>query len=205
MVLKICGITRAADAETAIEHGATALGFVFWPRSPRFITPEQAAVIVSAVPEGVATVGVFVNETMADVERIAKQVGLSMVQLHGDERANDAAVLRLPVVRALTLEDSSSMTEWPRETTFLVDAADRVRRGGTGRTVDWVGARAFAEQRRMILAGGLTPDNVAQAIDQVRPHGVDVSSGVEAAPGVKDSSKVAAFLANARRAFEKQG
>jgi phosphoribosylanthranilate isomerase len=205
MILKICGITRAVDAETAIEHGATALGFVFWPKSPRCVTPDEAAAIVRALPDGVAKVGVFVNESMSQVARIAGDVGLSMVQLHGDEAAEDAAILNLPVVRALTLEDVDACEAWPAGTTFLVDAADRVRRGGTGQKVDWAGARAFAARRQVILAGGLTPDNVAQAIDEARPFGVDVSSGVEAAPGVKDSSKVAAFLANARRAFEKQG
>lgn len=205
MILKICGITRLEDAETAVAHGATALGFVFWSKSPRSVTPQQAAAIVSAVPGSVATVGVFVNESMPEVARIAKEVGLSMVQLHGDERADEAAALPLPVVRALTLEDADACAAWPADTTFLVDAADRVRRGGTGQKVDWIGARALAARRRIILAGGLTPDNVAQAIDEVHPYGVDVSSGVEATPGVKDSSKVAAFLANARRAFEKQG
>jgi phosphoribosylanthranilate isomerase len=205
MILKICGITRLADAETAVAHGATALGFVFWSKSPRAVTAEQATAIVTALPDNVTTVGVFVNESMPEIERISRQVGLSMVQLHGDERAADATVLRLPILRALTLDDVDVCGEWPVDTTFLVDAADRVRRGGTGQTVDWGGARALAARRRVILAGGLTPDNVAQAIGEVHPCGVDVSSGVEAVPGVKDPTKIAAFLANARRAFEKQG
>jgi phosphoribosylanthranilate isomerase len=204
MVLKICGITRAVDAETAVRHGATALGFVFWPKSPRYVTPDQAAAIVAGLPEGVASVGVFVNDTMDAIERIADHVALSMVQLHGDERAADAAALSRPIVRALTLDDSAACDEWPAETTFLIDAADRVRRGGTGQLVDWARAGELAARRRVILAGGLTADNVAEAVACVRPCGVDVSSGVEAAPGVKDSSKVAAFLANARRAFEQQ-
>jgi phosphoribosylanthranilate isomerase len=204
MVLKICGITRLADAEAAVQHGATALGFVFWPKSPRYVTPDQAAAIVAALPEGVASVGVFVNETADAIERIADRVGLSMVQLHGDERPDEAAALKRPVVRALTLDDSAACDDWPAETTFLIDAADRVRRGGTGQTVDWARAGELAARRRVILAGGLTAENVAEAIARVRPCGVDVSSGVEAAPGVKDFNKVAAFLANARRAFEQQ-
>src|SRR6476659_2078952 len=113
MFLKICGITRAVDAETAIEHGATALGFVFWPKSPRAVTPEQAAAIVAALPAAVKTVGVFLNESMPEVARIGARVGLSMVQLHGDERVEDAAALHLPVVRALTLENADACGDWP--------------------------------------------------------------------------------------------
>jgi phosphoribosylanthranilate isomerase len=128
-----------------------------------------------------------------------------MVQLHGDERAEEAALLSRPVMRAVTLEDTSACDGWPADTTFLLDAADRQRRGGTGQRVDWSRAGVLAARRRVILAGGLTPENVAAAVAAVRPCGVDVSSGVEEAPGVKDPGKVAAFLANARRAFEKRG
>ena len=206
MVLKICGITRLVDAQAAVDHGATAVGFVFWSKSPRFVAPEQAATIVSALPSGVTTVGVFVNESMTTVKTIAERVGLSMVQLHGDERADEAALLQVPVVRALTLDDADArVAEWPSDTMFLLDAADRVQRGGTGKTVEWDRASDLAAQRRLILAGGLTAGNVAEAIERVHPFGVDVSSGVEAAPGVKDAGKVAAFLANARRAFEGRG
>ncbi len=206
MVLKICGITRLSDADAAVANGATALGFVFWPTSPRFVSPERAAAIVAALPKGIATFGVFVNEAMAAVEQMAMRVGLTTVQLHGDECAEDAARLRLPVVRAVTLEEADVVCDsWPADATFLLDAADREKRGGTGRTVDWSRARDFASRRRVILAGGLTPGNVAEAIESVRPGGVDVSSGVEIAPGIKDPGKVAAFLANARRAFEKRG
>ena len=114
--------------------------------------------------------------------------------------------LRMPVVRALTLDEvDARVAEWPSDTMFLLDAADRVQRGGTGKTVDWSRAGDLAARRRVILAGGLTAGNVAEAIDRVHPFGVDVSSGVEAAPGVKDAGKVAAFLANARRAFEGRG
>lgn len=205
MILKICGITRVADAEVAIANGATALGFVFWAKSPRCVAPQQAAAIVAALPDGVEKVGVFVNESMAAVEQTASMVGLTMVQLHGDERADDAAGLSRPVVRAVTLEDESVCDGWPAGTIFLLDAADRERRGGTGQRIDWTRAGAFAARRRVILAGGLTPENVGDAVAAVRPWGVDVSSGVEATPGAKDPGKVAAFLANARRAFERRG
>jgi phosphoribosylanthranilate isomerase len=205
MVLKICGITRLVDAEVAVAGGATAVGFVFWAKSPRFIAPADAAAIVAALPDSVEKVGVFVNESRAAIERIAADVGLTVVQLHGDERADDAAGLSRPVIRAVTLDDEPVCDGWPAGTRFLLDAADRERRGGTGQRVDLARASAFASRRRVILAGGLTPENVGEAVAAVRPWGVDVSSGVEATPGVKDSGKVAAFLANARRAFEKRG
>jgi phosphoribosylanthranilate isomerase len=204
MVLKICGITRLSDAEVAVAHGATSLGFVFWSKSPRVVQPEAAAAIVAALPNGIDVVGVFVNESMATVDAIASRVGLTMVQLHGDERAEDARTLQWPVVRAVTLASAASCDAWPAHTVFLLDAPDCERRGGTGQTVDWPRARALAVRRRVILAGGLTPDNVAEAVATVRPYGVDVSSGVEVSPGVKDPGKVAAFLANARRAFEEE-
>jgi phosphoribosylanthranilate isomerase len=205
MVLKICGITRLVDAEVAIAHGATSLGFVFWSKSPRAVQPAAAAAIVAALPNGIDVVGVFVNASMTTVDAIASGVGLTMVQLHGDERPEDAATLQWPVVRAVPQGSVANCDAWPAHTVFLLDAADRERRGGTGQTVDWPRAGALALRRRVILAGGLTPDNVGEAIRIVRPYGVDVSSGVEVSPGVKDPGKVAAFLANARRAFEEQG
>jgi phosphoribosylanthranilate isomerase len=123
------------------------------------------------------------------------------VQLHGDESASDAASLGVPVVRAVTLESfEASRAAWPDDTTFLIDASDPVRRGGTGRRIDWARAAEVARQSRVILAGGLTPENVAEAIATVRPFGVDVSSGVEEAPGVKDVLKMERFLARAREA-----
>lgn len=202
MFLKICGITRLTDARYAVQHGATALGFVFWPRSPRFVAPEVAADIVASVPSGVMTVGVFVNEPVDVVRRVAGQVRLSAVQLHGDEPPAYADGLPWPILRSVTLDGANAAClAWTDDTTLLVDAADPVRRGGTGSTVDWTRAAQLANRRRIVLAGGLTPANVATAIAIVRPYGVDVSSGVEEAPGVKDFEKVARFLDEARRAF----
>jgi phosphoribosylanthranilate isomerase len=199
LFVKICGMTRLPDALHAVEHGASALGFVFWPQSPRQISPERAASIIAALPAGVSTVGVFVNETVDGIRRVAVETGISTIQLHGDEPPGYAAELDWPVVRATTAEQiEQASCAWPAGTTFLMDTADPVRRGGTGRTIDWQRAASAAHTWRIILAGGLTPDNVADAVWTVRPFGVDVSSGVEDAPGVKNGDKVARFLASAR-------
>ena len=204
MFVKICGITRLEDAQQAVEHGATALGFVFWPRSPRYVAPERAAEIVRALPAGVTTVGVFVNEPVDRVRAIAATAGVGIVQLHGDEPAAYAGAVGYPIFRSVTLADAiEASVTWPVGTRLLLDAADRERRGGTGQQVDWSRAAAIARQQPVILAGGLTPDNVADAIADVEPYGVDVSSGVESAPGIKDAIKVARFLENARAAFER--
>ena len=205
MFLKICGITRLSDALHAVEHGAGALGFVFWPQSPRYITPERAAEIIAALPPGVDAVGVFVNEPVDSIRAVVAQTGISTIQLHGDEAPAYADALGWPVLRAITVEQAEQASAaWPPETLFLMDAADPVRRGGTGSTIDWQQAASAARGRRIVLAGGLTPDNVADAIGTVRPFGVDVSSGVEDAPGVKNPDKVARFLKSARSAFDKR-
>jgi len=204
MFLKVCGVTRLTDAMHAVNHGATAVGFVFWPRSPRFVTPDAAADIVAALPSTVMAVGVFVNEPVDAINAVAGQVRLSAVQLHGDEPPAYAAALAWPVLRSVTVDGARAACDaWTPETTLLVDAADPERRGGTGVTVDWLQAARLARERRIVLAGGLTPDNVGEAIEAVHPYGVDVSSGVEEAPGVKDLNKVKRFLERAREAFEK--
>lgn len=205
MVLKICGLTRLSDALHAAAAGATALGFVFWEKSPRYVAPARAAEIIAELPAAVTTVGVFVNEEMGRVRVMATTAGVTVVQLHGDEPPEYGAGLGYPVFRSMTLANADAVIEgWPPGTPLLLDAADRERRGGTGVTVDWSAAAALARRRRVILAGGLTPENVGDAIDTVNPYGVDVSSGVEAAPGVKDLAKVTRFLENARAAFERR-
>jgi phosphoribosylanthranilate isomerase len=202
MFAKICGITRIEDARHAVEHGATALGFVFWSKSSRVVTIEQARAIVDTLPASVAAIGVFVDASADEIGQIVAGAGLSAVQLHGVESPAMARELAGPVFRSVTLADAEQVIhEWPVSATLLLDAADPVRRGGTGVTVDWTRAGTIARARRTVLAGGLTPANVAEAIATVRPFGVDVSSGVESAPGIKDPEKVAAFLANARAAF----
>ena len=203
MFLKVCGITRLTDALHAVQYGATALGFVFWAKSPRGVTLERAQEIIAELPSNVTTVGVFVNEPVAGVRQIVAASGVSMVQLHGDEPPAYADALTVPLLRSVTLDELPDVfDDWPPQTAWLLDAADPVRRGGTGKTVDWERAATAVRGRRIILAGGLTPENVAEAIAVVRPAGVDVSSGVEESPGVKDFAKVARFLENAKRAFE---
>jgi phosphoribosylanthranilate isomerase len=204
MFVKVCGITRLTDALHATQQGATALGFVFWPRSPRYITPDRAAAIIRELPATITTVGVFVNETVDGIRDAAVRSGITAVQLHGDEPPAYAGAIAWPLLRATTVDDALGWTGWPADTLFLVDAADPVRRGGTGGRVDWTRAAALARGRRMVLAGGLTPANVGEAIAVVRPYGVDVSSGVEESPGVKDFAKVTAFVANARSAFDQR-
>jgi phosphoribosylanthranilate isomerase len=199
MLVKICGITSAGDAEAAVDAGASALGFVFWPKSPRYVDPHRARAIVSSLPAFVVPVGVFVNQPAAHVKGVAALVGLGAVQLHGDEDVLYAASLEYPVIKAVTVgagddEDAERVDCWPRRTTLLVDVHDPDRRGGTGRQVDWSAAALVAARRRTLLAGGLTPDNVTHAIARVRPFGIDVSSGVERSPGVKDPARIRALF-----------
>jgi len=202
MFIKVCGLTREADAVHAAEAGATALGFVFWPQSPRYVSPATAKAIVASLPRGISTVGVFVNETPDGIRAVIGETGVGMVQLHGDERPREAASLGYPLLKACHLDEAdAAVNAWPREVVLLVDARDPVRRGGTGRQVDWALAAALGRRRRIVLAGGLTAENVAEAIRVVGPYGVDVSSGVELAPGVKDAAQVARFVAQARSAF----
>jgi phosphoribosylanthranilate isomerase len=205
MFVKICGITRRTDAQHAVDHGASALGFVFWTRSPRYIDPGSAAEIIATLPAHVTAVGVFVNESVDGIRAIVAKSRIGTVQLHGDETPDYATAVGRPVFRAVTVEEAEGASlAWPPETTLLMDAADPVRRGGTGLTIDWSRAAAVARNRRIVMAGGLTPENVADAIKAVRPYGVDVSSGVEDSPGVKNVDKVERFLASARSAFGTQ-
>jgi len=205
MFIKVCGITRASDGVHAARQGATAIGFVFWPRSPRSVAPDVAAAIVDELPATVAKVGVFVNESVDRIRAIAEQVGLTAVQLHGDEPPTYAEELEWPVIRAVSVDALDAACDaWGPDTALLVDNIDPEKRGGTGTVVDWTPAAVAAMRRRVVLAGGLTPENVTTAIRAVHPFGVDVSSGVESAPGIKDMDKVTRFVANARRAFEER-
>jgi phosphoribosylanthranilate isomerase len=193
MLVKICGITRLDDAEAAVDAGANALGFIFWPGSPRFIDPYRARAITGELPWFVAAVGVFVNQPREYVASVASLAHLGAVQMHGDETVADALAVRRPVIKALTLDEASHtdrLNAWPARVTVLLDVHDPARRGGTGQTIDWAAAAAIASRRRVVLAGGLSPDNVAEAVARVRPFGIDVSSGVESSPGRKDHGRL---------------
>jgi phosphoribosylanthranilate isomerase len=203
MLIKICGITRLEDALHAVECGADALGFVIWPSSPRYITPERAAAIIDALPDAVTTVGVFIDEPVDRLVLLARVAGVDVVQINSSAPRRAFDGVGRDVWRVITLGTAEDAMDDRQHEVLLLDAHDPVKRGGTGRTVDWTQAAAIARRRRLVLAGGLTPANVAGAIEQVRPFGVDVASGVEVSPGVKDPQKVQAFLSNARAAFEK--
>jgi phosphoribosylanthranilate isomerase len=202
MFVKICGLTTAEEAVQAASAGATALGVVFAAASPRCVSPDRARDIVRAVPAAVPVVGVFVDAPLEEIVATVAHTGIRFVQLHGDEPERYAAALKMPLLRATGVDVRPD--SWPG-TTLLLDAVSGSERGGTGRRVDWIQAAAIARRRKIVLAGGLTPDNVAEAIATVRPFGVDVSSGVEASPGRKDPDKVSRFLENARAAFVAAG
>ncbi len=194
MFVKICGITRADDAAVAVACGASAVGFIFWPRSPRYIEPQRARAIVRTLPPFVTPVGVFVNETAEQVNAVSDLAGLGAVQLHGDETPEIAARVNRPVVKAVGRIDRAAADAWPQQVLLLVDAEDRDRRGGTGRRADWEAAARIAASRRILLAGGITADNVADAVRIVRPFGIDVSSGVEETPGIKSAARIEALF-----------
>ena len=195
MIVKICGITRAENARLAVSLGATAIGFIFWPSSPRAISPLRARAIVDALPASVTTVGVFVNAGRDEIEAAADEANLQAVQLHGDETPDLARSLSRRVIKAIPLtgDIDERVNEWPG-TMLLLDAHDAAKRGGTGRVIDWDRAAAIARAHDIILAGGLGPANVADAVARVRPAGIDVSSGVESSPGIKDPGKLRALF-----------
>jgi phosphoribosylanthranilate isomerase len=194
--IKICGITRLEDAQAAVDAGATALGFVFWPKSPRYIAPSKAREIVATLPASVTAIGVFVDQPADEVNAIAVAVGLGAVQLHGSENEAYVQAMTRPVVKAVPVsgDDTAGIDRWPSGVTVLLDVHDPVKKGGTGKTIDWATAAAVAARRDIVLAGGLTPENVGEAITRVRPFGIDVSSGVETTPGIKDHKRIKALF-----------
>jgi phosphoribosylanthranilate isomerase len=196
--VKICGVRRVEDALLAAELGADAVGFVFWPSSPRFIEPAEAEAIAAALPPFVTTVGVFVDQSDRRVKEIADRLNLGAIQLHGSEAAASYLDGRRRVIKAVAVQDGEdclpAVRAVPAAATVLLDAHDPIKRGGTGRPIDWTQAAAAAAARRVILSGGLRAGNVREAIATVKPYGIDVSSGVESSPGVKDSAKMRALF-----------
>jgi phosphoribosylanthranilate isomerase len=204
--VKICGITRHEDAELAADLGAWAVGFNFWAGSKRRCDPAVAAGIARALRRRVEPVGVFVNPTLDEVVRLAEGVGLTHVQLHGDEGPSFCTAVAertgTRVIKALGVGSGADIRDAERfHTDFhLLDAAAGPAYGGTGRTWDWALSLQRHSKVPLILSGGLTPENVAEGIAAVRPWAVDVASGVESAPGIKDPAKVEAFIAAAQAA-----
>lgn len=190
------------DASQAARLGADALGFVFYLQSPRFVEVERVRGIVELLPPFISTVGLFVNEKAARVREIMEFCRLDIAQLHGDEEGGDIGLANRRVIRALRVRDETSLQkiEKHEHQTLLLDSWAKDRLGGTGQTFDWNLAAGVSGTCRIILAGGLTPENVMEAIRTVRPYGVDVSSGVESSPGRKDPKKMALFIQNARKA-----
>lgn len=203
MRVKICGITRIEDALAAVAAGADAIGFVFHPDSPRMVTPAQAAQIVAALPPLVSTVGLFVDADEQRIRATLAQVPLSLLQFHGDESEAQCRIYGLPWIKALRVQPGQDVTAlmaaWPGASGILLDAYHPSQHGGTGLQFDWSLVPQHSAMP-IILAGGLTPANVAEAIRTTRPYAVDVSGGVEATKGVKDADKIEAFMAGVRSA-----
>ncbi len=198
--VKICGITRLDDALAAAEYGADALGFVFYKKSPRYIDPLDAADIIKKLPPFITTTGLFVNEEEDKVRAVVRTAGLDVIQFHGDETPEFVSRFRERVIRAVRVKDEESLRSISGYdvNAFLFDAYSPDLYGGTGKKFDWEVIRETGMMGRFILAGGLDPENVGIAVNLVNPYGVDVSSGVEASPGVKDHRKIKAFIRKAR-------
>jgi phosphoribosylanthranilate isomerase len=192
--VKICGIRRLEDALVAAELGASAIGFVFWPQSPRFIDPYRAKDIARVLPPFITTVGVFVDQPDDYIDGVAGLLSLGAVQLHGHEAPESYARSSRRIIKAVPVSNGfdpvADLAAIPPHVTVLLDAHDPVKRGGTGEAIDWTLAAAAARHRRVILAGGLHAGNARQALEQVHPYAIDVSSGVETSPGVKDAGKL---------------
>lgn len=203
--VKICGITNINDALFSVKTGADALGFNFYPQSPRYIAPSAAAEIIKMLPESVLRVGVFVNEQTDAIVEIAKSIGLNAVQLHGDEPPDFLQELRgrlgLTIIKALRVRTGFRPADAAlfAADAILLDAYSPSEYGGTGETFDWVTAKAVKHfAKALYLAGGLNPENAAEAVRSVRPYALDACSGLEKSKGTKDHKKVAAFIENVR-------
>ena len=196
--VKICGITNVKDALHAVDAGADAIGFVFAP-SKRKITVQAARLIVQELPPFVKTVGVFVNESLLNIQRIQDEAKLDLIQLSGEESEDFAAYFAADAIKVVHVSKNTppSARNYPYNTLFL-DTLVKGQKGGSGQTFDWDLAVEIARTRRIIIAGGLNPENVVEAIHKVRPYAVDVSSGVEAEPGRKDDVKVTTFIKRAK-------
>ncbi len=201
--VKICGITNPDDARVAVDAGADMIGFIFYPPSPRYMAPERARMIVEHLPPDVAAVGVFVNETVEAIAHVVEVSGAKMVQLQGDEAPSLCAALPWPVIKAFRFTEHvrpEMMADYTTVDAFLIEGFHATLYGGGGAVADWQQVATLHDYGRIILAGGLTPENVPQAIRVAQPYAVDVGSGVEASPGKKDWQKVRTFIRQAKKA-----
>lgn len=200
--VKICGITRAEDALVAAECGVDAIGLVFYARSPRYVALEQARDIVAALPPFVTSVGLFLDASEEAISRVLASVPLDLLQFHGDECPADCGRYGRPYIKAVAMQGgmdySLYMASYPDAAGFLLDSHASGQAGGTGKVFDWAQIPRQSN-KPLILAGGLTPENVAEAIRQVRPFGIDLSSGVESAPGIKDAEKIRKLMNEVRQ------
>jgi phosphoribosylanthranilate isomerase len=194
--VKICGITRRQDAEFVVKSGADAIGLVFYEPSPRAVTTAQAALITAQLPPFVAIVGLFVNASAEMVRQTLKQVPLSLLQFHGDESAEFCEQFNMPYIKAVRMQSAADLKKadmyYTNASALLLDSYQHGVPGGTGQTFDW--SMITAISKPLILAGGLTTENVAAAIKQVSPYAVDVSGGVEESKGLKSNNKISAFM-----------
>lgn len=198
--VKICGMTNLKDVKVAVDGGVDAVGFIFYKKSPRSVTMQAVREIVLELPPFVDSVGVFVNETAEQINKIADHCKLDRVQLHGDESPAFCKKIRRRVIKAIRVKDIQSLkklSDYP-VSSFLLDTFSEDQYGGTGKVFDWSLAYPAKKYGPIILAGGLTPINVHQAIQRIQPYGVDVCSGVESQPGIKDHKKMKAFLKNVK-------
>jgi phosphoribosylanthranilate isomerase len=200
---KICGITRIEDALAAVEAGADAIGFVFYAKSPRAVSVQQARAIIQALPPFVTTVGLFVNASRCELGEILDAVPLDLLQFHGDEVVEDCEGWHRPYIKALRVKAgddiAAAVDAYPSASGVLLDTYVEGVPGGTGEAFDW-SLIPQSLSKPLILAGGLTPENVADAVTRVKPYAVDVSGGVEASKGIKDHAKVRAFIDAVRKA-----
>ena len=203
LFVKICGVTIFDDALCAVENGADAIGFNFYPQSKRYISPDRAAGIIDRLPASVMKIGVFVNPARKDVHAAIKSSGINGLQFSGSELPEAVSGYQLPVIKAIHVASRESIREMKSfgVIDFLLDTFSSDEFGGTGKLFDWdvvMEAKSFG---KVIVAGGLTPENVADAVRTAKPYGVDVSSGVELRAGIKDHKKIAAFILRAREAY----
>ncbi|HXX63802.1 MAG TPA: phosphoribosylanthranilate isomerase [Bacteroidota bacterium] len=196
MKVKICGITRLEDALAAADEGANAIGMIFAPSSARYVTAERARAIISELPPFVMPVGVFVNAPRAEILRTIEVARIQCAQLHGEESPADVTDFPVPVIKGFRVgEDFDVRALAPyKVSAYLLDSYSPGARGGTGKTFDWNVARSALPYGRIILSGGITPANVAEAVRAVHPYAIDLSSGVESSPGIKDRSKIRALF-----------